>query len=94
VRSRYVGDLGRHFPSLNRELKSFLNNLISDTQFLHNFHFVGVEFGVHMKNCEQTYFWRKQPKDIKFMVVTCINNIKHFISQLMHTNFKILRLLK
>jgi len=29
-----------------------------------------------------------------FMVALCINNIKHFIVQLMHTNDKILRLLK
>jgi len=29
-----------------------------------------------------------------FMVAPCINNIKHFIVQLMHTNYKILRLLK
>ena len=28
------------------------------------------------------------------MVASCINNIKHFIVQLMHTNYKILRLLK
>jgi len=28
------------------------------------------------------------------MVAPCINNIKHSIVQLMHTNFKILRLLK
>ena len=31
---------------------------------------------------------------INFMVAPCINNIKHFIVQLMHTNYKILRLLK
>jgi len=31
---------------------------------------------------------------LNFMVVPCINNIKHFIVQLMHTNYKILRLLK
>ena len=29
-----------------------------------------------------------------FMVAPCINNIKHFIVQLMHTNCKILSLLK
>ena len=29
-----------------------------------------------------------------FIVAPCINNIKHFIFQLMHTNYKILRLLK
>jgi len=29
-----------------------------------------------------------------FMVAPCINNIKHVIAQLMHTNYKILRLLK
>jgi hypothetical protein len=29
-----------------------------------------------------------------FMVAPCINNIKHFIFQLMHTSCKILRLLK
>ena len=29
-----------------------------------------------------------------FMVAPCINNIKHFIVQIMHTNYKILRLLK
>jgi len=28
-----------------------------------------------------------------FMVAPCINNTKHFIVQLMHTNYKILRLL-
>ena len=28
------------------------------------------------------------------MVAPCIDNIKHFIVQLMHTNYKILRLLK
>jgi len=28
------------------------------------------------------------------MVAPCINNIKHFIIQLMHTNYKILRSLK
>ena len=31
---------------------------------------------------------------LNFMVALCINNIKHFIFQLMHTNYKILRLLK
>jgi len=31
---------------------------------------------------------------VNFMVAMCINNIKHFIVQLMHTNHKILRLLK
>jgi len=31
---------------------------------------------------------------VEFMVARCINNIKHFIVQLMHTNYKILRLLK
>ena len=31
---------------------------------------------------------------INFMVAPCINNIKHFIVQIMHTNYKILRLLK
>jgi len=28
------------------------------------------------------------------MVAPCINNIRHFIVQLMHTNYKIFRLLK
>jgi len=32
--------------------------------------------------------------NLNFMVAPCINNIKHFIVQLMHTNYKILRLLK
>ena len=31
---------------------------------------------------------------LNFTVAPCINNIKHFIVQLMHTNYKILRLLK
>ena len=31
---------------------------------------------------------------VNFMVAPCISNIKHFIVQLMHTNYKILRLLK
>ena len=31
---------------------------------------------------------------INYMVAPCINNIKHFIVKLMHTNYKILRLLK
>ena len=31
---------------------------------------------------------------INFVVAPCINNIKHFIFQLMYTHFKILRLLK
>jgi len=31
---------------------------------------------------------------LNFMAAPCINNIKHFIFQLMHTNYKILRLLK
>ena len=31
---------------------------------------------------------------MNFMVAPCINNIKHFIVQLMNTNYKILRLLK
>jgi len=31
---------------------------------------------------------------VNFMVAPCINNVKHFIVQLMHTNYKILRLLK
>ena len=33
-------------------------------------------------------------KGLIFMVAPCINNIKHFIVKLMHTNYKILRLLK
>ena len=31
---------------------------------------------------------------LKFMVVPCINDMKNFIVQLMHTNYKILRILK
>jgi len=31
---------------------------------------------------------------VYFMVAPCLNNTKHFIVQLMHTNYKILRLLK
>jgi len=31
---------------------------------------------------------------MNFMVAPRINNIKHFIVQLMHTNYKLLRLLK
>ena len=31
---------------------------------------------------------------MNFMFAPCINNIKHFIVQLRHTNYKILRLLK
>ena len=31
---------------------------------------------------------------MNFMVAPYINNVKHFIVQLMHTNYKILRLLK
>jgi len=31
---------------------------------------------------------------MNFMVAPCINNIRHLIVQLMHTNYKILRLLK
>jgi len=31
---------------------------------------------------------------MNFMVALCHNNIKHFIVQLMHSNYKILRLLK
>ena len=31
---------------------------------------------------------------MNFMVAPCINNIKHFIVQLMYTNYKILSLLK
>jgi hypothetical protein len=40
-------------------------------------------------NCTHTY-----PLSMNFIVGPCINNIKHFIVQLMHTNYKILRLLK
>ena len=36
----------------------------------------------------------KQTMNMNFMVEPCINNIKHFIVQLIHTNYKILRLLK
>jgi len=32
--------------------------------------------------------------EMNFMVAPCIVNIKHFIVQLMHTNYKIFRLLK
>ena len=32
--------------------------------------------------------------EMNFMVARCISNIKHIIVQLMHTNYKILRLLK
>ena len=35
-----------------------------------------------------------EQKDVSYVVAQCINNIKHFIVQLMHTNYKILRLLK
>ena len=31
---------------------------------------------------------------MNFMVAPCLSNIKHFIVQLMQTNYKILRLLK
>ena len=31
---------------------------------------------------------------MNFMVALCINNIKHFIVQLMQTNYKILRLFR
>ena len=37
---------------------------------------------------EQNFYW------VNFTVAPCINNIKHFIVQLMHTNYKILRLLE
>jgi len=33
-------------------------------------------------------------RNLNFMVATCIINIKRFIFQPMHTNYKILRLLK
>ena len=33
-------------------------------------------------------------RNLNFMVAPCISNIKHFIVQLMHTNYKIRRLLK
>jgi len=36
----------------------------------------------------------KKQNYTNFMVAPCINNIKHFIVQLMHPNYKILRLLK
>jgi len=36
----------------------------------------------------------KKYSNMNFRVAPCINNIKHFIFQLMHTNYKILRLLK
>ena len=32
--------------------------------------------------------------NLNFMVAPCINNIRHYIVQLMHTNYEILRLLK
>jgi len=37
---------------------------------------------------------REEVSRYKHMVAPCINNIKHLIVQLMHTNYKILRLLK
>jgi hypothetical protein len=37
---------------------------------------------------------RTMKTNLNFMVAPCINNIKHFIVQLMHTYYKILRLLK
>ena len=38
--------------------------------------------------------FRKLHIYVNFMVAPCINNIRHFIVQLMHTNYKILRFLK
>jgi len=38
--------------------------------------------------------WDKNIFISNFMVSPCINNITHFIVQLMHTKYKILRLLK
>ena len=40
-----------------------------------------------------SYIYKLLPL-LNFMVAPCINNIKHFIFQLMHTDYKILRLLK
>ena len=50
----------------------------------------------HPPPCFQNRYNKKNNKriDKNFMVAPCINNIKHFIVQLMHTNDKILRLLK
>ena len=43
--------------------------------------------GTHQNN-------RQYPVIMNFTVAPCINNIKHFIVQQMHTNYKTLRLLK
>jgi len=40
------------------------------------------------------YFELITSSSMNFMVAPCISNIKHFIVQLMHTDYKILKLLK
>ena len=50
--------------------------------------FTFVEFSPALPLPDQNF------KYANFMVAACINNIKHFIVQLMRTNCKILRILK
>jgi len=40
------------------------------------------------------YLQSEHLENLNFVFAPCVSNIKHFIVQLMHTNYKILRLLK
>ena len=55
-------------------------------------------YGEMIAGCSQIHtehvVWAERSSSLNFMVAPCINNIKHFIVQLMHTNYKIIRLLK
>ena len=54
---------------------------------------LSLELNVMLKK-EQRHFFALMCIYLNFTVAPCINNIRHFIVQLMHTNYKILRLLK
>jgi len=51
-----------------------------------------IRFGRTTAECCEDYT-DGNTLSINLMVAPCINNIKHFIVQLMHMNYKILRLL-
>jgi len=77
--------------------------LILDTLFIHVLYAslgkllcIGLETENSLCSAkfENEIYFSELAVKLNFMVAPCISNIKHHIVQLMHTNYKILRLLK
>ena len=91
-------DIRENWRSVGRAL---LKGAIFYPYFIHIFSDTGLKIGTDDLPVLLTkVFEFHQPRRrechiyINFVIAPCINNIRHFIVQLMHTNYKIIRLLK